>query len=60
MAESGEEKNLVTNRSAFHEYHILDKFEAGAVLQGTEVKSLRAGAIQLKEAYVAVRDAEAR
>ena len=59
MAEDGGEKNLVTNRSAFHEYHILDKFEAGAVLQGTEVKSLRAGAIQLKESYVAVRDGEA-
>ncbi|HEY9283971.1 MAG TPA: SsrA-binding protein SmpB [Pyrinomonadaceae bacterium] len=59
MAETGGEKNLVTNRSAFHEYHILEKYEAGAVLQGTEVKSLRAGAIQLKEAYVAVRDGEA-
>jgi len=59
MAEDGGEKNLVTNRSAFHEYHILEKYEAGAVLQGTEVKSLRAGAIQLKESYVAVRDGEA-
>jgi SsrA-binding protein len=59
MAEGGGEKNLVTNRSAFHEYHILDKFEAGAVLQGTEVKSVRGGAIQLKESYVAVRDGEA-
>ncbi len=59
MAETGGEKNLVTNRSAFHEYHILEKYEAGAVLQGTEVKSLRAGAIQLKESYVAVRDGEA-
>ncbi len=59
MAESGGEKNLVTNRSAFHEYHILEKYEAGAVLQGTEVKSVRAGAIQLKEAYVAVREGEA-
>ena len=57
MAE--EEKNIVTNRAAFHEYHILDKFEAGIVLTGTEVKSLRAGHIQLKESYVAVRDDEA-
>jgi len=54
-----EEKNIVTNRAAFHEYHILDKFEAGIVLTGTEVKSLRAGHIQLKESYVAVRDDEA-
>ena len=57
MAE--DEKNIVTNRAAFHEYHILDKFEAGIVLTGTEVKSLRAGHIQLKESYVAVRDDEA-
>jgi SsrA-binding protein len=56
---SEEEKNIVTNRAAFHEYHILDKFEAGIVLTGTEVKSLRAGHIQLKESYVAVRDDEA-
>ncbi len=54
-----EEKLIVTNRAAFHEYHILDKFEAGIVLTGTEVKSLRAGQIQLKESYVAVRDDEA-
>lgn len=59
MATTAEEKNLVTNRSAFHEYHILDKYEAGVALQGTEVKSLRAGAVQLKEAYVGVRDGEA-
>ena len=56
---SEEEKNIVTNRAAFHEYHILDKFEAGIALTGTEVKSLRAGHIQLKESYVAVRDDEA-
>ncbi len=56
---SDEEKIIVTNRAAFHEYHILDKFEAGVVLTGTEVKSLRAGHIQLKESYVAVRDDEA-
>jgi SsrA-binding protein len=54
-----EEKTIVTNRAAFHEYHILDKYEAGAVLTGTEVKSVRAGQIQLKESYVTVRDGEA-
>ena len=59
MSVADGEKNLVTNRGAFYEYHILDKFEAGAVLQGTEVKSVRAGQIQLKESYVAVRDGEA-
>ena len=59
MAQSGQDKNLVTNRSALHEYHILDRYEAGVVLQGTEVKSIRAGAVQLKESYVSVRDGEA-
>jgi SsrA-binding protein len=59
MAVAAEEKNLVTNRAAFHEYHILAKYEAGIALQGTEVKSVREGAVQLKEAYVAVRDGEA-
>ncbi len=54
-----EEKNLVTNRAALHEYHILDRYEAGIALQGTEVKSVRAGQIQLKESYVSVRDGEA-
>ncbi len=54
-----EEKLIVTNRSAFHEYHILDKYEAGIALTGTEVKSVRAGHIQLKESYVAVRESEA-
>src|ERR1044071_4230989 len=56
---SDEEKNIVTNRAAFHEYHILEKYEAGIALTGTEVKSVRAGALQLKESYVSVRDGEA-
>lgn len=51
-------KDIVNNRAAFHEYHILDKYEAGAVLQGTEVKSIMIGRIQLKESYVAIRDGE--
>ena len=59
MSVASEEKNLVTNRAAYHEYHISDKYEAGAALTGTEVKSVRAGHIQLKESYVSVRDGEA-
>jgi SsrA-binding protein len=55
---SASEKDIVRNRNAFHEYHILDKYEAGAVLQGTEVKSIMDGRIQLKESYVSVRDGE--
>jgi SsrA-binding protein len=54
-----EEKVILTNRAALHEYHVLDRVEAGVVLTGTEVKSVRAGQMQLKDAYVAVRDGEA-
>jgi SsrA-binding protein len=59
VAVSKEEKVLAANRSAFHEYHISDKFEAGIALTGTEVKSVMGGRVQLKESYVAVRDGEA-
>ncbi|MCZ2389766.1 MAG: SsrA-binding protein SmpB [Acidobacteria bacterium] len=53
-----EEKEIVTNRLAFHEYHILERYEAGAVLLGTEVKSIMAGRIQLKESFVQIKDGE--
>jgi SsrA-binding protein len=59
MAEADEVKVLLTNRAAYHEYHILSTYEAGVVFKGTEVKSVRVGQIQLKESYVAVRDGEA-
>ena len=52
------DKEILNNRQAFHEYHILDKYEAGAALVGTEVKSIMAGRIQLKESYVAIKDSE--
>ncbi len=55
---SGESKEILSNRAAFHEYHILDKYEAGVALRGTEVKSVMSGRIQLKESYVAVKDNE--
>ncbi len=54
-----EEKVLATNRAAFHDYHISTKYEAGAALVGTEVKSVLDGRIQLKDSYVAVREGEA-
>ncbi|MDO9693591.1 MAG: SsrA-binding protein SmpB [Candidatus Latescibacteria bacterium] len=57
-AESGV-KIIAKNRKAFHEYEILDKWEAGIVLQGTEVKSLRAGKCNLGDAYAEIRDGEA-
>jgi SsrA-binding protein len=56
---NAEEKDILTNRQVYHEYHILDRFEAGVMLQGTEVKSIMVGRIQLKDSYVSVRDGEA-
>ncbi len=53
-----EDKDILNNRQAYHEYHILDKFEAGAALLGTEVKSIMVGRIQLKESYVSIKDGE--
>src|SRR5207245_1231606 len=59
MATATEERVLATNRAAFHNYHISTKYEAGAALTGTEVKSVLDGRIQLKDSYVAIRDGEA-
>ena len=59
MATATAEKVLASNRAAFHEYNISEKYEAGIALTGTEVKSVMAGRIQLKESYVAVREGEA-
>lgn len=52
------EKIIVSNRAAYHEYHILDTYEAGISLKGTEVKSIVEGRIQLKDSYIIVRDGE--
>jgi len=52
------EKVVATNRKAFHDYFIEDKFEAGIVLQGTEVKSLREGRVNLQDSYASVREGE--
>lgn len=48
------EKTVVTNRRARHDYHVLEKFEAGIALRGTEIKSLRDGHIVLKDSYADV------
>lgn len=53
------EKLIASNKRAFHEYHVLDKFEAGIELQGTEVKSLRDGQANLKDSYVTFKNGEA-
>lgn len=52
-------KVVATNRQARFNYEILDTFEAGMALRGSEVKSLRAGHVQLKDSYVDIRDGEA-
>jgi SsrA-binding protein len=53
-----EEVVLARNRAASHEFHLLDRFEAGLVLLGTEVKSIRAGRANLKDGYAKVVDGE--
>ena len=52
------EKLIAENRKARHEYQLLERYEAGLVLTGTEVKSLRAGGATLQRAYADVRDGE--
>jgi SsrA-binding protein len=52
------DRQYASNRKAFHDYHILEKFEAGLVLSGTEVKSVRAGRISLREAHARIERGE--
>ena len=59
MPKQNEFKVLSDNRSAGHNYHLLDRYEAGMVLTGTEVKAAKDGKIQLKESYADVQDNEA-
>jgi SsrA-binding protein len=51
-------KDIATNRQARHRYHFLETWEAGLVLTGTEVKSLREGKAQIKDGYASLRDSE--
>ena len=52
-------KIVATNRKAYHDYHILDKYETGIELLGSEVKSLREGNANLKEGYIVIRKEQA-
>lgn len=52
-------KLIASNKKAFHDFHVLDKIEAGLELTGTEVKSLRDGAVNLKDSYVQFKNGEA-
>jgi SsrA-binding protein len=59
MAKSRKHANSIArNKKAWHDYFIEEEFEAGLILEGWEVKSLRAGAAQLKESYVIIRNGE--
>ncbi len=50
--------SIIENKKAFHDYFIEDRFEAGLVLEGWEAKAIRAGRVQIKEAYVVICQAE--
>lgn len=58
MDNTSEEKNITVNRKARHEYHILQTFEAGIVLVGTEVKALREGKANLVDSYATIKNGE--
>jgi SsrA-binding protein len=53
-----ERKVIATNRKAFHDYHISDRIEAGLVLTGTEIKSIRNGRVDLRESFAKPQDGE--
>lgn len=51
-------KTITTNKKAFHEYFVIESFECGIVLSGTEIKSIRAGGVNLKDAWCSIDDGE--
>jgi SsrA-binding protein len=53
-----EDMSIVDNKKAFHDYFIEERYEAGLVLEGWEVKAIRAGRVNIKEAYVILKSAE--
>lgn len=59
MPESTYEKTIAVNRKARHDYHIEDSLEAGLVLTGSEIKAVRAGRVNLRDAYAVIREGEA-
>ena len=52
------QKNIAENRKAFHDYHIIESFEAGIVLVGTEVKAIREGSANLRDSFARIEDGE--
>lgn len=59
MSKKSEDKIIASNKKAWHDYAIETKFEAGLALEGWEIKSIRAGHVQLKESYVLLKGNEA-
>lgn len=55
---SKSEKTIATNKKAFHDYHISEKFQTGIVLTGTEIKSIRAGKVNLKDSFAKIEAGE--
>ena len=53
-----ERKSVTVNRKAFHDFHIFEKYTAGIVLFGTEIKSIRKGAVNLKDSFAKIEDGE--
>ena len=58
MAKAKGTKQIAANRKAYHDYFVDDKYEAGISLVGTEVKSLRAGQVNLKDSYCTIKNGE--
>ena len=58
MQKNEGQKTLSSNRKAFHDYFVEERFEAGVELFGTEVKSIRAGTVNLKDSYLIIREGE--
>ena len=58
MAEKNSIKIISQNKKAYHDYFVEEKYEAGVELFGTEVKSIRAGKVNIKEAYCDIKDGE--
>jgi SsrA-binding protein len=57
-AEAPSQKVFANNRKAYHDYHVLESIEAGVALTGTEIKSIRAGRVNLREGYARVQNGE--
>jgi len=58
MAKAAEKKIIAPNKKAYHDYFVIETYEAGIELFGTEVKSIRAGAVNLKDSYCTIRGGE--